>query len=588
MRKIIALALAVIMACSMTAALADGEVANIFWGGGTPLSSDPALNSASAGSNIIKLSHAGLMGFQLDENGEGKIAPELAEGYTMSEDGKTYVFTLREGLKWSDGSDFTASEVVFSWNRAASVDLGADYGFLFDVIDGYGTEALNVVADDAARTVTVQLLNPCPYFLDLCAFPVFYPVKEANVDAEGIWAVDPAKNVGMGPYRMTKYAVDDVIAYEKNEFYWNADAVKLGGINAYLSEDDTAMLTAYENGTADFILSINPSEYDRLTATYPGELQFRDLIGTWYVLFNVYKDYSPAAKQLSVQDQAKARVAIGKLINRYELVTYVTRGGQIAATGFYPDPLADGLNANVRESDTYSTWYTGTDELSEVNDKYTVDQVEAVEELIALGYAYEGTVAGGDIKFTDFPSIEFAFNNAGANALIIQYVQETFNTFGIPSTINTEAWATLQQKLKAGDAEAARMGWVADFNDCVNFLEIFISNSGNNYPRLGRSIGDYTKATDVTKDAGMGAYWGIDGDQTWAECYDALVTEIKATVDLNKRAELCAKAENILMATGGVAPMYFYTNPMMIKPYVENLIVMNTGDVLWNYVSFNK
>ncbi len=130
--------------------------------------------------------------------------------------------------------------------------------------------------------------------------------------------------------------------------------------------------------------------------------------------------------------------------------------------------------------------------------------------------------------FTDFPAIEFSFNNSGANAAIIQYVQATWAKFGITATINTEAWATLQTKLKAGDAEAARMGWIADYNDVTNFLDIFISASGNNYPRLGRDLGEYAKLPTATKDAGLGAYWGLNGDQTWADAYDALVNQIKA------------------------------------------------------------
>ena len=123
------------------------------------------------------------------------------------------------------------------------------------------------------------------------------------------------------------------------------------------------------------------------------------------------------------------------------------------------------------------------------------------------------------------------------------------------------------------------------FNDCVNFLEIFISNSGNNYPRLGQDVGDYTRYTENTKDAGLGAYWGPDGNQTWAECYDALVNEIKAETDPAARAAKCAEAEKILMSTGAVAPMHFYKNPYMAKPNIKNLAVLPTGDVIWNYVT---
>lgn len=591
MKKVLSLVLALmlvlgVMAVSATAE-AGGKVLNLMYGGGTPLSIDPALNSASAGSNILKLAHTGLMGYQ-PVDGVGTLMPELAESYTVSDDKTNYVFTLREGLKWSDGSDFVASDIVKSWNRAASEELGADYGFLYDVIEGYGTGELNVVADDAARTVTVQLISPTPYFLNLCAFPTFYPVKVDIADLEGVWAIKPETNIGMGAFKMTKYAVDDVISFEKNPYYWNADKVSLDGVNCLLSEDNVAMLTAYENGTTHFISqSIDPANFERLNNEYPGELAFGDYIGTWYVLFNVHKDMSPAGKQLTVQEQSIARRALGLLPNRVEIVEYVTQGGQAPATGFYPAGLSDGLNENVRATEGYGTWYTGTNEPSEENADFTKDQVEALKMLIDLGYAYTGSIEGGDIVFTDFPSIDFAFNNSGANALIIQYVQETWNKFGIPSTINTEAWATLQDKLKKGDAEAARMGWIADFNDCVNFLEIFISNSGNNYPRLGRDLGEYTRATETTKDAGMGAYWGLNGDQTWAESYDKLVAEIKASTDPAERAAKCAEAEEILMATGAANPLYFYTNPYLLKPNVKNVPMLPTGDDIWTYATID-
>lgn len=583
MKKLFALLLALCLIGGLLPAMAEGDIVGVFYGGGTPKSGDPALNSASSGSNIIKVSHAGLLGFQWVD-GKAVIAPELAEDYTISEDQLTWTFTLRKGLKWSDGSDFKASDIVFSWNRAASNDLGADYGFLYEIVEGY-PDKMNLTADDEAGVFSVKLAAPAPYFKDLCAFPPFYPVKESVVDNEGIWATNPETNIGMGPFRMTAYKVDDVISFEKNEYYWNAENVKLAGVNCYLAEDNAAILAAYENGTAQFINSIDPVEFDRLNATYPGELVFHEMQGTYYLLFNAYKDMSPAGKQLTVQEQSKARFALGQMVNREELVQYVTKAGQIAAKGFYPAGLSDGVNDNVRSAEGYTTWYEGTNTVSPDNENYTVDQVSAINTLIELGYAYTGTVAEGNIQFTDFPSIEFAFNNSGANAAIIQYVQETWNRVGITGVINQEAWATLQTKLKEGDAEAARMGWIADFNDCLNFVEIFISASGNNYPRLGRSIGAYKRASEVTKDAGVGAYWGLEGNQTWMDAYDTLAKEIKFTPDAAARVKACQMAEEVLMATGTVAPLYFYTNPAMTKPNVEGLIIMPTGDVIWNYVT---
>ncbi|MBQ9195873.1 MAG: peptide ABC transporter substrate-binding protein [Clostridia bacterium] len=584
MKKFLAMILAVVMLAScMSLAAAEGDkILNVYYGGGTPLSIDPALNSASAGSNIIKLAFTGLMGYQWVD-GEAKIAPELAESYEISEDGLVYSFVLKEGLKWSDGSDLKASEIKESWQRAGSDELGADYGFLFDYVEKDENGIQNIVVDDDARTFVVTLKAPTAYFLDLCAFPTFYPVKTETADVEGIWATKPETYIGTGAFRMTKYAVDDVISFERNPYYWDAANVKLDGVNCWLSEDNVAILTAYENDNAHFINSIDPNEYDRLYATYPGELVMGPYMGTWYILFNVHKDLSPSTKQLTVQEMSQARYALGLMVNRQDLVDYVTMGGQAPATGFFPQGLSDGLNADVRSAEGYGEWYTGTATPSEINPDYTEDQVTALQILIDLGYPYTGSIEGGDIVFTDFPSIEFAFNNSGANAAIIQYVQEIWNQFGITGVINQEAWATLQVKLKEGDAESARMGWIADFNDCVNFLEIFISNSGNNYPRLGRDIGTYTRNSEVTADAGLGAYWGENDDQTWAECYDTLVEAIKNSQDPAERAAMCAEAEKILMATGGVNPMYFYTNPYMLKPTVSNVIMMATGDVIWTW-----
>ena len=587
MKKVRALVLSMLMVLSFGAisASAEGEIIEVMYGGGTPESLDPALNSASTGSNTIRLAFCGLLGTQVVDGEVFTNQPELAESYTVSEDGLVYTFVLRENLKWSDGSDFFASDFVKSWNRAASPELGADYGYLFDYIAHNEDGTLNVVADDEARTLVVTLADPCAYFLDLCGFPTYYPVKVDLADDAGAWATDPEKYIGMGPFRMTSYAVDDAAMFEKNPYYWNADKVSLGGVKAHFAEDSVAILSAYESGAVSFIESMDPAEFERLSAEYGDELVMGEQLGTYYVLFNVHKDMSPEGKTLTIQEQSKVRQALGMLINRQDEVDYVTMGGEVPATGFFPQMLSDGYNENVREAPEYSTWYEGTATPSEENEMYTQDQVEAIKMLIDVGYSYTGSIEGGDIQFTDVPSFEFSFNQNATNSAIIQYVQECWNMVGITGVINTEAWATLQIKLGKGDAEAARMGWVADFNDCVNFLEIFISESGNNYPRLGQDVGEYTRYTENTKDAGLGAYWGLEGNQTWAECYDALVDEIKAETDPATRAQKCADAERILMATGAVAPLHFYVNPYMCKSNVHNMTVLNTGDVVWNYAT---
>ena len=499
MKKLLSLILALCMVLSLAAfagAGAEGAKEITYSLYSQPDGIDPGITNNSFASYVLANAFEGLMTY---DTVTGSLTCGEAESYTVSEDGLVYTFTLRDGLKWSDGSDHTAADYVYAIKRildpatgAQYVDLVASYiagaadyyaGAITD-FDSVGIKAL----DD--RTLEITLVNATSYFADILTMWTFSPVQEATIAANGdAWTASPATYVCNGPFLVSDMKLGESITLEKNPYYWNADAVKLSGLNFYLSEDNTAILTAYENNTVQYIQSISSTEYDRLNATYPGELEFYPTQGTYYILFNVYKDLSPASKQLTVQEQSKARFALGQMINRYEVVNYITKGGEVAATGFFPVGLADGLNSDVRAVDYYGTWYANTNEYSEINPDLTVDQVEALQTLIDLGYPYTGTIEGGDITFTDFPSIEFAFNNSGNNALIIQYIQEIWNRFGITGTVNQEAWATLQSKLKAGDAEAARMGWVADFNDVVNFLEIFISASGNNYPRLGREIG---------------------------------------------------------------------------------------------------
>src|SRR5699024_1131314 len=124
-------------------------------------------------------------------NEEGELVPELAENYEMSEDGMTYTFTMKDGLKWSDGTPLTAKDVEYSWQRLANPDTGADYSYLADIIARKDDDTLDVAASEDGKSFTVKLKAPCAYFLDLCAFPAFYPVPQASVEGAEGYADNP-------------------------------------------------------------------------------------------------------------------------------------------------------------------------------------------------------------------------------------------------------------------------------------------------------------------------------------------------------------------------------------------------------------
>ena len=183
-----------------------------------PDSLDPALNSSVDGSCLVVNSFAGLFSY----DNTGLVQPDLVADYTVSEDGMTYTFNLLPDLKWSDGSALTANDFVYSWNRAVAEETAADYGYMFDAIARKDDGTLDVTASEDGQSLTVVLGSPCVYFLDLCAFPAYYPVPQASVEAAEGWEENPgtwAQEAGFvtnGAYTLESWAHEESMVYVKN------------------------------------------------------------------------------------------------------------------------------------------------------------------------------------------------------------------------------------------------------------------------------------------------------------------------------------------------------------------------------------
>ena len=223
---------------------------------------DPALNSTVDGAILAINSFAGLFTYDADQ----KQIPDLAESYTVSDDGLTYTFTLKDDLKWSNGDTLDASDFVYSWNRAVDPATASDYAYMFAPIKGYAemTEmdadgnlvnpdaTLAVTASEDGKTLTVELTTPTAYFLDLCAFPTYFPVYQEAVEAAdpegnnpGAWALDPGENfVCSGAYVLTEWNHNSSMVYEKNPNYHRADEVTIERQELMLSSDETAVFAA--------------------------------------------------------------------------------------------------------------------------------------------------------------------------------------------------------------------------------------------------------------------------------------------------------------------------------------------------------
>ena len=255
---------------------------------------DPALNSAVDGATMCVNMFAGLAKWVQDDAGNLTIVADCAEALpegVANEDGTvTYTYTLKDGLKWSNGDPLTANDFAFAWKRAASSALGADYGYMFEVVKGY-PDNLAVEAVDE-KTITVTLNNAVSYWNELMAFPCYFPVHEATVASES-WATDPSTYICNGAYKMTGWEHDSVITLTKNENYHDADSVIMNELKVYLSDDQNNMLTNFKNGTWQMIDEVPTNEIPALKTEYPNEFVIAGQIGTYYVCWNINEPLLP-------------------------------------------------------------------------------------------------------------------------------------------------------------------------------------------------------------------------------------------------------------------------------------------------------
>ena len=441
-----------------------------------PAKVDPALNSSVDGACLAVNMFEGLYTYDKD----GNLQPALAENTEISEDGMTYTFTLRDGLKWSDGTDLTAKDFEYAWKRAAAPETAADYGYMFDAIAKNADGALDVVASEDGKTLTVKLVAPCAYFLDLAAFPAYLPVPQAQVEAAAGWETNPgawaaeAGFVTNGAYTMTAWTHEESMVLTKNDNYWRADEVTIPEIDLMLSADDTAIFSAYNSGDLDFADTVPTNEI----ASIMGNPDFHviDNLGTYYAAFNVN---SPIFEGKTVDQAIAMRKAFAILIDRPYIVETVGQTGQKVATSYIPAGMADGNGGTFKENGAYKF---------PVGDGYYPEEVQdaAIDEAIALleyaGFKFED----GKLSAETPLNITYLTNDGTGHIGVAQIMQQDFAEIGINMTIDKREWNVFLDERKQGNFDFAREGWLADFNDPINMLEMWTSDSGNNDCQFGR------------------------------------------------------------------------------------------------------
>ena len=486
--------------------------------GSNPETLDPALNSAVDGGNTIITVFETLL--IINENNEA--VPGQAESWTTSEDGLTWTFTMRDGLKWSDGTDLNAKDFEYSFKRMADPDTAAPYaetclgmieGFEeaagFPDADGNPTvepnlDALNVKASYDGKTLTIVLAYPCSYFDKIVAFAAMSPVQKATVEANGdAWCTSPDTYVCNGPFMITEWTPSERIVLTKNPNYvggWDSSKIVSESITLLLLEDSSASFAAYNSGEAVLIKDVPTDEIPSLTkAEDGGDFYVDTILGTYYVSLNLKRD--------AFKD-AKVRKALALAIDRDYVANTIMQGTYSTADSIVGPGIVD---EQGYFHDNGNAPYISAD--------YEANLAEAKKLLAEAGYPNgEG-----------YPTIEYSCNDAGYHVPLAEYLQQAWGDLGITLTISKMEWSSFTAARRAGEYDVARNGWVMDYNDPSNMLDLFCSGNGNN-----------------------------DGKYSNPE-FDAAI-EASRVADVTEHFAQLHKAEDILMEDTGCLPIAYYND----------------------------
>ena len=504
--------------------------------GPTPETIDPALNSSNDGGNMLQHLAEGLL--KMDKN--GNMIPGLAESYEVSDDGLTYTFKLRKGLKWSDGSDLTAKDFVYSWKRVADPNTAAPYGQdVLGKVKGYeeaaggNIDALAVSAPDDT-TFVVELANPVPFFDRIAAFSTLVPVQEATIEANGdAWTLSPETNVTAGPYKLAEFTDGDRIVLEKNENYWDKDNITFDKIIYRLIEDPNAAYTAYKQGEVSMIKSVPSEEIPALKGTE--EFHVDPNMGTYYLSFNTTK---------KPFDNEDVRKALALVIDRDYVANTVMQGTYLPANKIIGPGVSDAAPDSSFEKVTEEKYTKGVG-----SGDYEADVAKAKELLAKAGYP-DGQ---------DFPTIEYSTNDQGYHKSVAEYLQNVWKEkLGINTDIAIKEWKVFTADRRAGNYDVARNGWVMDWNDPSNFLNLFVTGSGNN-----------------------------DGKISIPE-YDELMEKASTTTNADERFDYLHKAEQLLLDHAALTPVAYYTDFYLQSTKLKDTWHSPYGYWFFMYGSFDK
>ncbi len=447
--------------------------------------------------------------------------PGAAESWEISPDGLSYTFHLRPGLQWSDGHALNAGDFAYSFQRALTPAVAAPNAYLLYVLKNAAAYYQGEVAfgdvgvkalDD--RTLELQLSHPAPYLLSLLAHPVWFPLQRETVASEGEalgrspgWT-RAGKLVSNGPFRLKDWKVNGYVQVVKNQYYWDAERTRLDQIFFYPTENREAEERSFRAGQLHLTEAMPVSKVGFYRDQNHPSLQIDPYLGTYYLQLNTR---NPALAD------ARVRRALGLAIDRDLIVESITRGGQKPAWHFTP-PGTGGYTAEI----------TGS------------KNIEMARELLAqAGYP------GGE----GFPKLSYLYNTSENNKTIAEALQHMWSqNLGLNVELINQEWKVYTHTRETGQFDILRSSWIGDYLDATSFLDVWTSQSGNNFTGWKSPL------------------------------YDQLLDDARRLSLATERFERFRKAEELLMREQPIIPLYFYTSV-----YLKHESVKGFYPTLLNY-----
>jgi oligopeptide transport system substrate-binding protein len=433
---------------------------------------DPGLAEDSAGGDILRDLFEGLY----NQDAAGNLVPGVALSHTVSDDGMTYTFTLRDNAKWSNGDPVTAGDFEYAWKRAASPELASPYSWFIEIMAlENGSEViagdvppseLGVTAIDDT-TLEVRLTQPLPYFPQMLTHFTTFPVHQATIEAHGSDWTKPGNMVSNGAYVLTEHVPQEKLVRSRNEMYWDNENTIIETVTSLVINDENVALTRYLAGELDRT-DIPAGQFPRLAAEYPEQAVSVPMACSYYYLFNL-RDNAPA----EIQD-VRVRQALSLAIDRDIIVENVLAGGQKAAY-------------------TFTHWATAGFETPDVP-MVTMTQAERNAEAQRL-------MAEAGFGPDNPLSIDLVYNTSESHKSVAVAVSQMWKqTLGVETTLANQEWQTFLEARSNGDFEVARGGWCADYNEASTFLDLYSSESGYNDSKYNNPEVDALLAAAKTAD----------------------------------------------------------------------------------------